>query len=193
MSINSLLCQNVVMITFYVFDVILILCAIGIAVWFYLKYVKPQKAIKEQEKELQSVEKIDDDTYIIETNVEQNEVVDESEVQPKSNRVEHFVNQITEINEPSTSELKSNTVVINKQVEKPAKKQVKKEEIENFVIIDGVKKEKTEPEKIKSVNRGTNAFKNSTNFLNSIKEEQVIETKNNNEENAQKSKASKKS
>jgi hypothetical protein len=169
---KSLLCQNGAMITFYVFDVILILCAIGISIWFYIKYVKPQKDKKVQETELKSVEKIDDDTYIIETDAENSVETPVEEEQPKTNRVEHFANQISEINEPSTNELKSNTVVVNKTIEMPEKKIVKKEEIENYVIIDGVKKEKTESEKKKSLNHGANAFKNSTNFLKSINDEQ---------------------
>ena len=60
----------------------------------------------------------------------------------------------------------------------PKKKTVKKEEIENFVVVDGVKKNKTNAEKTKSVNRGANAFKNSTNFLDNIKNEQVQTDKN---------------
>ena len=37
-------------------------------------------------------------------------------------------------------------------------------------MVDGVKKEKTESEKKQAFNRGSNAFQNSTNFLNTIKE-----------------------
>ena len=49
----------------------------------------------------------------------------------------------------------------------------KKEEIQNYVMIGGVKKEKTAEEKVTSFNRGSDAFKNSTNFLNTIKNEQA--------------------
>ena len=44
-------------------------------------------------------------------------------------------------------------------------------------MIDGVKKEKTESEVEKSFNRGSNAYKNATNFLNTIKEVAVEEKK----------------
>ena len=37
-------------------------------------------------------------------------------------------------------------------------------------MIYGIKKQKTENEKEKSFNRGSDAFKNATNFLNTIKE-----------------------
>ena len=66
--------------------------------------------------------------------------------------------------------------IVNHEVEQPVKKVVKKEEINNFVMIDGVKKQKSESEIEKSFNRGTNAFKNSTNFLNTIKEASNDET-----------------
>ena len=52
---------------------------------------------------------------------------------------------------------------------------VAKDEIENFVMVGGEKKTKTEEEIDKSVNRGTDAFKNATNFLNTIKSEQASE------------------
>ncbi len=42
-------------------------------------------------------------------------------------------------------------------------------------MIGGVKKPKAENNQ--NVNRGTNAFKNSTNFLNAIKEEQTEKEK----------------
>ena len=50
---------------------------------------------------------------------------------------------------------------------------VAKDEIENFVMIGGEKKQKTEEEIVTSVNRGTDAYKNATNFLNTIKSEQA--------------------
>ena len=54
--------------------------------------------------------------------------------------------------------------------------ELSKEEIENFVMVGGEKKTKTEEEIATSVNRGTNAFKNATNFLNTIKSEQSDES-----------------
>lgn len=176
--LNNMICANGLMIGVYVFDAILILTAIGLSVWFYKKYGKSRSNGYQNQRQQTNVERIDDDTYVI--NPESDlvpEMIDEYEQvpeQPQTNVVEKFATQITEINEPLTNELKSNTVVMNKPVEVAEKKIVKKEEIENFVMLDGVKKTLTEPEKQKTFNRGANAFTNSTNFLNSIKEEQAI-------------------
>ena len=165
--IKSLLCEaNAVMIFCYILDIVLILAAIGLFVWFYVKNSKKQQAEK-QEKAVSDVEKINDDTYVIQA--EEVEPVVEEPVQ-QDNAVEHFSNQLAGISEPHTTELKSTAVIVNHEVEQPVKKIVKKEEIQNYVMIDGVKKEKSENEKVKSFNRGTDAFKNSTNFLNTIKE-----------------------
>ena len=102
---------------------------------------------------------------------EEQVVEPEVEVQ-KDNVVEHFVNQISDINEDASNELSSNAIVVKHEAEQPVKKVPKKDEIHNYVMVGGVKKEKTETEKIATQNRGTDAFKNSTNFLNLIKEEQ---------------------
>ena len=66
---KSVLCANGVMITFYVFDVLLILSAIGLSIWFYIKYGKPrsQNYKNNQQSQMNNVEKIDDDTYVIDT------------------------------------------------------------------------------------------------------------------------------
>lgn len=166
--IKNLICEtNAVMIACYVLDVVLILSAIIFFIWYFAKNSK--KNVVAQTKSPEDVEKINDDTYII--------AKDESEVQEvpaepvrQDNVIEHFSNQLTDINEPQTSELKSAAVIVNHEVERPVKKIVKKDEISNYVMIDGVKKEKTENDIEKSFNRGSNAFKNSTNFLNTIKE-----------------------
>ena len=169
MNILSFLGANGLMIAFFVFDIILILAAIGISIWFYIKYLRQHKS---GETSNNKVEKIDDDTYIIETNDELASENEDEQPEQKINRVEHSASQIAEINEPSTQELKSKTVVHNNEVEKPKAKIVKKEEIENFVVVDGVKKTKTEPEKKKLLNRGTNAYQDSSNFFDNIKKEQ---------------------
>lgn len=168
--IKSLICANAVMIFCYVLDVILILAAIGLFVWYNLRNSKKEK---DQRKKLNQssasdVEKINDDTYVIAAE-EVEPVIDEEPIQ-QDNAVEHFSNQLAGISEPHTNELKSSAVIVNHEVEQPVKKVVKKEEIQNYVMIDGVKKEKSENEIEKSFNRGTNAFKNATNFLNTIKE-----------------------
>ena len=67
MNIFNFLGANALMIGFFVFDIILILCAIGISIWFYVKYLKQNKN-KIQQEQNKNIEKIDDDTYIIETN-----------------------------------------------------------------------------------------------------------------------------
>ena len=117
------------------------------------------------------ISKVDDETYVIEAD----QAVEEPVVFEEDNNVVHFVNQISDINEERNSELNANTVVVNHEVEMHVRKQVAKDEIENFVVVGGEKKTKTEEEIDKSVNRGTNAFKNATNFLNTIKSEQASE------------------
>ncbi|MBR7172793.1 MAG: hypothetical protein IKD36_03285 [Clostridia bacterium] len=166
---NYLCAANGVMIFCYILDVILILAAIGLFVWYSMKNSRTAQGSKKKADPAQTdVEKINDDTYVIAKDEEVEPVVEEPIQQ--DNAVEHFSNQLAGINEPVASELKSTAVIVNHEVEQPVKKVVKKEEINNFVMIDGVKKEKTESEKEQSFNRGTNAFKNSTNFLNTIKE-----------------------
>ena len=174
--IKSLLAAvNPIMIVCYVFDVILILAAIGLFVWYYVKSSnknkseKPTKGFSDE-----NIEKINDDTYVIASDEDANKV---EEYVQKDNAVEHFVNQISDINEEVNNELTENAVVVKHEVEPPVKKIPKKDEIANFVMIGGVKKEKTEPEKLTTFNRGTDAFKNSTNFLNIIKGEQTAVTK----------------
>lgn len=170
--IKSFLCEaNGVMIFCYILDVVLILAAIGLFLWYYLKTSKAQNKNGVKKDANQSdVEKINDDTYVLPSEeVVAVEEIDEEPVQ-KDNAVEHFANQIAGISEPHTNELKSSAVIVNHEVEQPVKKIVKKEEIQNYVMVDGVKKEKTESEKKQAFNRGSNAFQNSTNFLNTIKE-----------------------
>ena len=173
--LKSLLCEaNAVMIACYVLDVVLILGAIIFFIWYFAKNSK--KNVAGQTKTPDEVEKINDDTYVISG---ENAATEEVEYEPvrQDNVVEHFSNQLTDIYEPHASELKSTAVIVNHEVEQPVKKIVKKDEISNYVMIDGVKKEKTEHDIEKSFNRGSNAFKNSTNFLNTIKEVAVEEKK----------------
>lgn len=170
--LNNLVCANAFMVAFFIFDAVLILAAVGLIVWYFLKTKNANKvSVPKKDKLIKTdgVEKIDDDTYVIAT--EEQVVEPEVEVQ-KDNVVEHFVNQISDINEDASNELSSNAIVVKHEVEQPVKKVPKKDEIHNYVMVGGVKKEKTETEKIATQNRGTDAFKNSTNFLNLIKEEQ---------------------
>ena len=175
--IQSLLGANVAMISIFVVDAVLILTMVGFLLWYVIKNSKKTTVSKKDKVSTNlnsDVEKINDDTYVL----AKEEVYEPEEVEPvqPDNAVEHFSNQLAGINEPASTELKSNAVIVNHEVEQPVKKVVKKEEINNFVMIDGVKKQKTESEKEQSFNRGTNAFKNSTNFLNSIKEASNTET-----------------
>lgn len=179
MGLKNLICANGVMIACYVIDALLILGAVGLFLWYYLKNAKtkkPNNRTNENEQAQTSlndgIEKINDDTYVV-ANEEQEIVPQEPII--RDNAIEHFANQITDINEESNSELNANAVVVNHEVEQPVKKIPKKDEIENFVMIGGVKKPKAE--KDATLNRGTNAFKNSTNFLNAIKEEQTVKEK----------------
>ena len=171
--LKSLMCAtDGLMIAFFIFDALLILAMIGLCAWYFVKSSKAkQPKVDKKPKFDDNVEKINDDTYVIASDEVQLEPVEEP-VQ-KDNAVEHFVNQISDINEQANNELNVNAVVVNHEVEQPVKKIPKKDEIQNYVMIGGVKKEKTEPEKLATHNRGTDAFKNSTNFLNLIKEEQI--------------------
>ena len=158
------------MIFVFVLDALLILGAIGLFILYYLKTATKNKKDAQPTQRDENIEKINDDTYVIATDEVQQEPV---EVAQKDNAVEHFVNQISDINEQANNELTENTIVVKHEVEQPVKKLPRKDEIQNYVMIDGVKKEKTESERLASHNRGSDAFKNSTNFLNLIKEEQV--------------------
>lgn len=176
MGLKNLICANGVMIACYVIDALLILGAVGLFLWYYIKNSKvKQVKTKDTNKPVElndGIEKINDDTYVVSNEVQ--EVVPAEPVM-KDNAIEHFANQITDINEESNNELNANAIVVNHEVEQPVKKVPKKDEIENFVMIGGVKKPKAENSE--NVNRGTNAFKNSTNFLNTIKEEQTEKEK----------------
>ena len=166
--LKSLLCESsVAMIFCFVLDAVLIVAAIALFVWYYIKNSKRKTVQGDTRSSQKDVEKINEDTYVISGEAEQDV---EPEVIQKDNAVEHFSNQLAGINEPVSTELKSTAVIVNHEVEAHIKKPVKKEEISNYVMIDGVKKQKTDHEKEKSFNRGTDAFKNSTNFLNTIKE-----------------------
>ena len=173
-TLKSLICSaNAIMIVCYVLDIILIWAAIGLFVWYYVKTSKKNAAkFKDDLSRNTGIEKVNDDTYILPTDESDVQMV--SEPVARDNAVEHFVNQITDINEEVNSELTSNAVIVNHEVEQHIKKPVKKEEIENFVVVGGVKKEQTEAQKKANLNTGSNAFKNATNFLNTIKEEQTM-------------------
>ena len=172
--LNNLVSANVFMVAFFIFDAVLILAAIGLLVWYFMKSKNGNQNSSTVKTKYTSnnegVAKIDDDTYVLAND----EPVVEEPAEPiqKDNVVEHFVNQISDINEDASNELSSNAIVVKHEVEQPVKKVPKKDEIHNYVMVGGVKKEKTETEKIATQNRGTDAFKNSTNFLNLIKEEQ---------------------
>ena len=104
--------------------------------------------------------------------IEADQATEETPVYEEDNNVVHFVNQISDINEERNSELNANAIVVNHEVEMHVKKQLTKDEIENFVVVGGEKKIKTEEEIATAANRGTDAFKNATNFINTIKSEQ---------------------
>lgn len=160
---------NGIMIFCFVLDAILVLVAIGLFVWYYLKTAKvsTNKKPKKTRSYGTDVEKINDDTYVINTETDEEQVAEPVE---QDNAVEHFINQISDFNEEADQELKETAVIVNHPVEQPVKKIVNKEEIQNFVKVDGVHKTKTGDEKQKTFNRGSNAYNNSTNFFNSIKE-----------------------
>lgn len=168
--LNNLLCADALITGMLVADGILFAVAIGLLVWYFVK--NKNKSSGKKTNLVTPIQKVDDDTYVIEG--EKQEVVEEQPASEKDNNVVHFINQIADINGERNSELNANTVVVNHEVEIPVKKAVVKDEIENFVVIGGEKKAKEEVSK--TANRGTNAYKNATNFFNTIKSEQAIES-----------------
>ena len=170
-TLKNLVCANGFMIFCYVFDAILILAAISLFVWYYFKSSKMKSEQFRKDVSDEKIAKIDDDTYLVATDEEQKPV----EVVNNDNAVEHFVNQITGINEQVNAELNSNAIVVNHEVEQPVKRVPRKDEIQNYVMIGGAKKEKTESEIRTSYNTCSDAFKKSTDFLNTIKQ-QTVET-----------------
>ena len=148
-----------------ILDGVLCLGAIGLFIWYF---VKNKNKTDIQNTRNNQISKVDDETYVIETD----QATEETPVYEEDNNVVHFVNQISDINEERNSELNANAIVVNHEVEMHVKKQLAKDEIENFVVVGGEKKVKTEEEIATAANRGTDAFKNATNFINTIKSEQ---------------------
>ena len=164
--LGNFLCADAVMTFILIFDIVVLLGAIGLLVWYFMK---SKNKANTKNIENKPMSKVDDETYVIEAE----QVEEETPVYEEDNNVVHFVNQIAGVNKERNDEHSANAIVVNHEVEAPVKKMVAKDEIENFVMIGGEKKQKTEEENIASVNRGTDAFKNSTNFLNTIKSEQA--------------------
>lgn len=167
--LNNFLCKiDGGLLAILILDIVLVVGVIGLFIWYMVR--KNKKGVKTELDS--SVERVNDDTYVLPN--EETAPVEEPKVYEDDNAVLHFVNQITDINEEANNELNSTTVIVNHEVEQASRKIVKKDEIENFVMIGGEKKTKTDEEKTASVNRGTDAFKNATNFVNTIKTEQTV-------------------
>ena len=167
--LKNYLCIDPITATILIVDCVLIVGVIGLLVWYLLKNKNKTSSKNVDSK---SISKVDDDTYVIEGAQEEEST---TQVFEEDNNVVHFVNQITAVNKERNDEQAADAIVVNHEVEAPVKKMVSKDEIENFVIVGGEKKTKTDEEIDKSVNRGTDAFKNATNFLNTIKSEQSSE------------------
>ena len=163
--LKNFLCLDTTVTVLLVVDALFILAAVGLFVWYFVRHRQKNEVPRSANK---PISKVDDETYVIEND---DVPVAEPAVYEDDNEVVHFVNQITDINEEANTEFNTNSVVVNHEVEQPAPKIVSKDEIENFVMIDGQKKSKVETSK--TVNRGTNAFQNATDFLNTINSEQA--------------------
>ena len=148
-----------------ILDAVLCLGAIGLFIWYF---VKNKNRTNSPQSRNNQISKLDDETYVIESDT----AVEEPVIREEDNNVVHFVNQISDINEERNNELNANAIVVNHEVEMHVKKPVAKDEIENFVVVGGEKKTKTEEEIATAANRGTNAFRNATNFINTINSEQ---------------------
>ena len=167
--LRNFLCADPFIVAVLVTDCVLFVGAIALMIWYLAKSKNKAQSKKVENK---TMSKVDDDTYVIEGSAE---IESEPQVFEEDNNVVHFVNQIAAVNKEGNEEHSANAVVVSHEVETPIKKMVSKDEIENFVVVGGEKKVKTEEEIDRSVNRGTDAFKNATNFLNTIKSEQSSE------------------
>lgn len=164
--LGNFLCADPFILAILIADGVLFVGAIALLIWYL---AKNKNKVASKKVDNKPISKVDDETYVIEGAVEEEP---EAQVFEEDNNVVHFVNQIAAVNKEGNDEHAANAVVVNHEVEAHVKKMVAKDEIENFVVVGGEKKIKTEEEIDKSVNRGTDAFKNSTNFLNTIKSEQ---------------------
>ena len=163
---NIFLCADALITGILVADGVLCLGAIALLIWFVAKN-RSKSSVSKNNRGAQ-ISKVDDETYVIETD----QVTEETPVYEEDNNVVHFVNQIAGVNRERNDEHSANAIVVNHEVEAPVKKLVAKDEIENFVVVGGEKKTRTEEEIATAANRGTDAFKNATNFINTIKSEQ---------------------
>ena len=160
------LCSDALLWGTLIANAVICLSAIGFLIYVIVKN-KNKNHLPKTDRNSQ-ISRVDDETYVIETE----QLEEEPVVYEEDNNVVHFVNQITDINEELNNELNANTVVVNHAVEMHVRKPVAKDEIENFVVVGGEKKTKTEEEIATAANRGTNAFRNATNFINTINSEQ---------------------
>ncbi len=164
--LGNFLCADPFILAILIADGVLFVGAIALLIWYL---AKNKNKIAAKKAEGKAMSKVDDETYLIEGAVEEEP---EMQVFEEDNNVVHFVNQIAAVNKDGNDKHAANAIVVNHAVEAPVKKMVAKDEIENYVEVAGEKKTRTEEEIDKSVNRGTDAFKNATNFLNTIKSEQ---------------------
>ena len=165
--LNNFLCKvDGSLIAIIVLDIVLILAVVGLLIWYNLRKKKTGTDVQRVEDR---VERVDGEVALPEETP-----VEEPRVYEDDNAVLHFVNQITDVNKAANDELNSSTVIVNHEVEQHTKKAVDKQAINNFVEVSGEKKTLTAEEKVATFNRGTNAFQNATNFVNTIKTEQTI-------------------
>ncbi|MBQ8451520.1 MAG: hypothetical protein IJ538_01930 [Clostridia bacterium] len=151
-----------------VVDVLLMLTAIGLFVWFYFMFIRKSSSKVEDD----SVKKINSDTYVIEKSSNDS---DSNPVEIKTNRVEHFSSQINEIYEP----VKDKPATDVKVSDEPKEKTLKKEEVINFAPsprktkIKTTKKPKEQPkQKIENP-----TYDEARNFVDVIKSEQTTKRK----------------
>lgn len=165
--LNTLLANKAIMIVCYVFDAVLIVGAIALFIWYYSKSAKAQTKETAIQTDMfdQVAEKIDDETYVLKEETAPVYEEPQKPSGPRDNLVEHFSNQITQISEEQANTLKSNTVIVNHQVERAPER--RRETISNFVGSSVNKTREVSPKETHNV--GVNAFQDSTNFLNTIK------------------------
>ena len=163
--LNNFLCKiDSSLLAILIVNVVLIAAVVALFIWYGVKKKKANAPVREER-----VERLNDEVV-----PEEAPVVEGPKVYEDDNAVLHFVNQITDINTEANTELNSTAVIVNHEVEQHTKKAVDKQAINNFVEIGGEKKTVTTEEKVASFNRGTNAFQNATNFVNTIKTEQTV-------------------
>lgn len=181
MSIINFLCKNTGLITLCIIDSLLVIAIIATLLYIFLK-AKSKRAVsnqsheKPQEKGFDVEAIVDQSESVLDSNNEVSYAIPEENKnqkpiivdKPQINKVEHFSNQISDLSEQASNELKAKVTMKPRVSDEPVKRTMKEETI-NF-------NQKTENGPLK-----TQSFeKSSTMFLSTIKSAQNTTEKSTN-------------